>query len=163
MASLADEKKAVAEIRSYTSPPPAVLTTMTPICLLFRAVGDTYTPADPRIPGPEELPNWREAKLLLTSEGFFPSLLAVNKDTIPDATLAAMQASIPPDFDPEAVREASAAAGQLAKWVLALCEYAQLRLEQRPLRRRVRKAKGQVGNAVQREGDAGAGPGWRPR
>ena len=68
---------------------------------------------------------WQASKKVLTDMKFLESLLHFDKDNIPSRVIQKIQERVlsNENFDPEKVKQASAACEGLCKWISAIVEY----------------------------------------
>jgi dynein heavy chain len=117
-------KKDMAEIKAYATPPPAVEMVMEAVMILRKAE-----------------PTWTEAKKQLGDANFLSSLINFDKDSITDNTIKKIYAyTKKPEFDPEEVGKKSGAAKSLCMWVRAMEVYGRIAKEVAPLRNDLAKA-----------------------
>ncbi|KAK9537950.1 hypothetical protein VZT92_005520 [Zoarces viviparus] len=110
-------------VKSMKSPPPGVKLVMEAICIL-KGIKPERTP-DPSGSGKKVEDFWGPAKKLLADMKFLTSLHEYDKDNIPPNYIAIIRNKYitNPDFVPEKIRTASAAAEGLCKWVCAMEQY----------------------------------------
>ncbi|XP_068978772.1 dynein axonemal heavy chain 2 [Bombus flavifrons] len=103
-------KKDIAEIRSFTRPPPKVEMVMEAVMILKTSE-----------------PSWTESKRQLADVNFLNTLRDFDKDNISDRTLRQISRyTSNPEFEPEKVGLVSVAAKSLCIWVIAMEEYGKL-------------------------------------
>merc|ERR1711871_444313 len=101
------EKKDIQEIKSFTTPPPAVATVMEAVCILFGRPTD-----------------WKTAKGLLGEMNFMEQLVKFDKDNIAPKKIKKLGKYIKnPVMEVEAVAKVSTAAKSLCMWVHAMHVY----------------------------------------
>ena len=97
-------RKDIVEIKSFTTPPELVRTTMEAVCILLGTK-----------------PDWDAAKKLLGESDFMSRLFNYDKDKIPAKTIKLLKAYIDnPQFTPTIVGNTSVAAKSLCMWVTAI-------------------------------------------
>lgn len=102
------QKKEIAEIKAYASPPPIVGKVMEAVMVCLK-----------------EGTSWAEAKKVLADPNFMNRLVDFDKDNITSNMLAKMEKyTSQADFDVEYVKSKSDAASKLCSWVRALESYA---------------------------------------
>ena len=115
----------ITEIKSFKQPPPLVKMVMEAICILVGAK-----------------PDWDSAKKVLSDTGFLKSLIAYDKDNVPDSILKSLKKyTTSSDFVPEKVEKQSLAAKSLCFWVIAIEKYSYTIREVEPKRQRLEAAK----------------------
>ncbi|XP_043512192.1 dynein axonemal heavy chain 2 [Frieseomelitta varia] len=103
-------KKDIAEIRSFTHPPPRVEMVMEAVMILKTSE-----------------PTWAESKRQLADVNFLNTLRDFDKDNISDRTLRQIgKYTSHPEFEPEKVGMVSVAAKSLCIWVIAMEQYGKL-------------------------------------
>jgi dynein heavy chain len=118
------EKKEIAEIKAYVTPPPIVGKVMEAVMVCLK-----------------EGTTWAEAKKVLADPNFMDRLVKYDKDNITPKILAGMEKYTgQPDFDVDFVFTKSAAASKLCSWVRALESYAKSLKIVEPKRERKRYA-----------------------
>lgn len=101
------DKKSIQEIKSFPNPPELVKTTMEAVCILF-----------------DKVPDWNEAKKLLSSFDFMDSLKDYKKDSISVKIIKKLDKYYSdPKFVPDEVKKQSVAAMCLCMWVRAMISY----------------------------------------
>nr|XP_012223058.1 PREDICTED: dynein heavy chain 2, axonemal-like [Linepithema humile] len=103
-------KKDLAEIKSFTRPPPKVEMVMEAVMILKNSE-----------------PTWAEAKRQLSDVNFINTLRDFDKDHISDRVLRTIaKYTSNPEFDPAKVGAVSVAAKSLCMWVIAMEKYGKL-------------------------------------
>ncbi|XP_074658718.1 dynein heavy chain domain-containing protein 1-like, partial [Tubulanus polymorphus] len=101
-------KEAIAEIKSFPSPPHGVRVVLDAVCLMFNK--------------PQ---NWEEAKLLLLKDSFFNDLQFYDKDKMSDDVYEGLTSYVEnPLFDSDKIRSISLATSLLCHWIKAIYRYA---------------------------------------
>ncbi|XP_052421590.1 dynein axonemal heavy chain 7 [Carassius gibelio] len=110
-------------VKSMKNPPAGVKLVMEAICIL-KGIKPDRVP-DPSGSGKKVEDFWGPAKKLLGDMKFLQSLHEYNKDNIPANYMSVIRNKYitNPDFVPEKIRTASAAAEGLCKWVCAMDSY----------------------------------------
>uniref|UniRef100_A0A8C1EJH5 Dynein axonemal heavy chain 7 n=1 Tax=Cyprinus carpio carpio TaxID=630221 RepID=A0A8C1EJH5_CYPCA len=110
-------------VKSMKNPPAGVKLVMEAICILKGIKPDRIP--DPSGSGKKVEDFWGPAKKLLGDMKFLQSLHEYNKDNIPANYMSVIRNKYitNPDFVPEKIRTASAAAEGLCKWVCAMDSY----------------------------------------
>ncbi|XP_034934334.1 dynein heavy chain 2, axonemal [Chelonus insularis] len=117
-------KKDLAEIKSFSRPPPKVEIVMEAVMILKNSE-----------------PTWVESKRQLGDVNFLSSLRNFDKDHISDRTLKAIgKYTSNPEFIPEKVGQVSIAAKSLCMWVIAMEQYGKLYRIVAPKRKRLESA-----------------------
>lgn len=102
------DKKYIAEIKSFASPPPDVATVMYAVMVIMQ-----------------KEPTWASVKKELADPKFVEKIMKFDKDNIPQKTLKAIEKYTKMEnFDPNYVSKISSAAGALCTWVRSLEDYA---------------------------------------
>eukprot|EP00750_Incisomonas_marina_P005719 INCI14099.2.p1 GENE.INCI14099.2~~INCI14099.2.p1 ORF type:complete len:3630 (-),score=727.81 INCI14099.2:1911-12800(-) len=118
------DKSSISEVKAYTSPPPLVQLCLEAVMLLFNTKTD-----------------WASAKKKIGESNFLVQVKTYDKDNVAAKTLGKLQKYIRnPQFQAEAVRKVSAAAGALCVWVHAINLYANVSKEVAPKRAALKKA-----------------------
>jgi len=101
------DKKFIAEIKSFTSPPPAVATVMSAVMIVLG-----------------KPTNWSDVKKELTDPKFVQKVMEYDIDNTPQATLKKIEKYTKmEDFQPATVSKVSIAAGALCCWVRSVEDY----------------------------------------
>ena len=133
-------KKDIAEVKAYKTPPPLVETVMNAVCILLSAD-----------------PNWGEAKKLLADPNFLKKLQEFNKDAMTDRTLKKVGVYCEkPDFQPDIVGKVSGAGKSLCMWVRAMEVYGRIFRVVEPKRQRLASAESQLAEKLALLADANA-------
>lgn len=115
------DKKDIAEIKAFKTPPPAVQTVMEAVNILL-----------------DEKADWDSAKKVLSRTDFIKLLQQYDKDNIPAKILQKLHKYIEnPVMSPDNVKKISFAAFSLCKWVHAISLYARVFKDVEPLRNEV--------------------------
>ena len=121
-------RKDIVEIKSFTTPPELVRTTMEAVCILLGTK-----------------PDWDAAKKLLGESDFMSRLFNYDKDKIPAKTIKLLKAYIDnPQFTPTIVGNTSVAAKSLCMWVTAIDVYYRVAKDVAPKRERLAIAQDQL-------------------
>lgn len=101
------DKQYIAEVKSFTSPPPAVGLVMSAVMIVFQ-----------------KDPSWATAKKELADSSFIKKVTEFEKDSINAATLKKIEGFTKrDDFDVVTITGISKAAGALCLWVRSLEDY----------------------------------------
>ncbi|GFR47539.1 hypothetical protein Agub_g9261 [Astrephomene gubernaculifera] len=115
-------KANITEIKNMKNPPRAVKLVMEAVCKMLSIRPNKVN--DPANPARKVNDYWAPSKALLADPKFLEMLMRYDKDNIPPSIISAVQPYMAMDeFDPNAVRKASAAAYGLCCWVRAMVEY----------------------------------------
>ena len=107
---------AIEELKSYPSPPQAVMFVMNAVCLLF-----------------DRPQTWESAKELMANTSFFQELIFYDKDHIPETKFNALKRFVHhPEFDPHIVRRSSMAASSICSWVHGVHQYSSIHRKMQP-------------------------------
>ena len=125
-------KKDIVEIKSFTTPPELVRTTMEAVCILLSVK-----------------PDWDSAKKLLGETDFMSRLFNYDKDKIAAKTIKQLKAYIDnPQFTPAIVTNTSIAAKSMCMWVIAINTYYHVSKDVAPKRERLEVAQAQLDEAM---------------
>merc|ERR1712154_412463 len=117
-------KDAVTEVKSYTKPPPIVVSVMSAVMVLLN-----------------EEPSWISAKKLLSDANFLLKLKEYDKDSISQKTLKQLKKyTKSKEFSYENVKSKSIAAAAMCRWVNAMEIYANVNKLVEPKRNALKKA-----------------------
>jgi len=115
------DKSDIVEVKSFAKPPPAVVTVMEAVCIMF-----------------DQKPDWDNSKKILNDGQFIQKLKTYDKDNIKPATLKKLSKYIQdPTMEPGAVIKVSKAAGGLAMWVHAMDVYSKVAKEVEPKKQKL--------------------------
>jgi len=118
------EKSSITEVKSFTTPPPAVVTVLSAVCILFNKQQD-----------------WNSAKKLMSEPNFLQQIKYYDKDHVSSAVMNKIKKFVSmPDFNPDEVRTKSSAAAALCTWVHAIYVYGNVAKEVAPKRARLKEA-----------------------
>ncbi|KAM4608668.1 dynein axonemal heavy chain 7 [Polymixia lowei] len=136
-------------VKSMNSPPTAVKLVMEAICIL-KGIKPDRVP-DPSGSGKKVEDFWGPAKKLLGDMRFLQSLHVYDKDNIPPNFIAIIRNKYitNPDFVPEKIRTASAAAEGLCKWVCAMDSYDKVAKVVAPKKEKLAQAEGELEVAME--------------
>lgn len=134
-------------VKTMKSPPAGVKLVMEAVCILKDVK-------------PEKIPGeggkmvddyWKPSLRILGDMKFLESLLAFDKENIPERIIAKIRTTIltNPNFDPDKIRNASTACEGLCKWVFALSEYDKVAKVVAPKKIALAKAEGEYNEAMQ--------------
>jgi dynein heavy chain len=116
------DKKDIAEMKSFPSPPDAVRMVMDAVSILLGK--------------PQK---WSDQKVLLGSMDFLDTLSNFNKDNIPDGTIRKLRQYMKnPEFKPDIVGKKAFAAKSLCMWCRAMFKYNEVIKIVNPKRENVR-------------------------
>ncbi|KAG6580086.1 uncharacterized protein IUM83_15684 [Phytophthora cinnamomi] len=124
------DRRHIVEIKSFVSPPPLVHMVLGAVCVLFQLES-----------------SWESARrLLLGDANVVQTLLQFNKDAVPAATLAKLEAEYLSDerFCREEVERQSVAAASMVGWVSAIYQYATARQQVQPTLDKLEKAQSRL-------------------
>lgn len=137
----------IIEISEYHQPPATVVLAVSPLCLLFRPYWPepVFAASDPRLPPAGAAPTWMEAKLLLGQPKVFDMIAGFDRDNISAQTLASVRKIVTAEnYVPEKLGVASKAVVSLARWAIAIAEYAEVQLKLAPHREALARAQRQL-------------------
>ncbi|KAM3608317.1 uncharacterized protein V6R79_023014 [Siganus canaliculatus] len=136
-------------VKSMKSPPTAVKLVMEAICIL-KGVKPDRVP-DPSGTGKKIEDFWGPAKKLLGDMKFLQSLREYDKDSIPPNLMGIIRNKYitNPDFVPEKIRTASAAAEGLCKWICAMDKYDKVAKVVAPKKEKLAEAEGELKVAME--------------
>jgi len=101
------DKKYIAEIKAFTTPPADVQTTMNAVMILLQ-----------------KEPTWVSAKKELSDSAFIKKIMDFDKDNIPSNVLKKIEKFTKMEsFQPLLVKKCNLAAGALCQWVRSLEDY----------------------------------------
>ncbi|XP_067889058.1 dynein heavy chain domain-containing protein 1 [Heterodontus francisci] len=104
------------EVRTYRAPPPPVVMVMNTLCLMFGK--------------PD---GWDNVKQLLGQPNFYQDLEFYDKENVPEDLFKTLGYIVKqPEFQPDAVREASKAVESFSLWIKAVYQYATIAREYSP-------------------------------
>ncbi|KAG7392700.1 hypothetical protein PHYBOEH_006314 [Phytophthora boehmeriae] len=124
------DRRHIVEIKSFVNPPPLVHLVLGAVCILFQLE-----------------PSWESARrLLLGDANVVQTLLQFDKDAVPPATLAKLEAEYLRDerFTREEVERQSVAASSMVGWVRAIHQYATARRQVQPTLDKLEKAQSRL-------------------
>ena len=118
------EKSSISEIKSFATPPDAVIMVLGACMVLFKKPTD-----------------WKTAKAKISEPDFLTQVKSFDKDNIPKAVLNKIRKYCnKPEFTFESVKAKSVAAAALCIWVRAMETYATVAIEVAPKRAKLAKA-----------------------
>ena len=118
------DKSSITEVKSFSTPPDAVVMVMAAVMVLFKGKQD-----------------WKSAKLKLGESDFLHQIKNYNKDNISNSMLNKIRKfTKKAEFAPEVVKSKSFAAGSLCVWVCAMEIYSTVFREVAPKRAKLKKA-----------------------
>ena len=118
------DKAAITEVKSFSTPPDAVVMVMAAVMILFKGKQD-----------------WKSSKSKLSESTFLHQVKSYDKDNISNSMLNKIRKfTKKPEFDPEVVKTKSQAAGSLCIWVCAMEIYSTTFREVAPKRAKLKKA-----------------------
>lgn len=97
----------IIELKAFSNPPILVLRVVQALCVLM-GIQD---------------PQWADCKKLLSNAGLQKRIVNFDRDNVSDATLANLRQYTRAGFNVDDISRNSAAAGNLAAWVLAIDYY----------------------------------------
>lgn len=133
-------------VKTMKSPPAGVKLVMEAICILKDIKPD-------RVPGESGKfieDYWKPSLRVLNDMKFLESLLLFDKDSIPERIMMKIRTTILTNhnFDPDKIKNASAACEGLCKWVIALSEYDKVAKIVAPKKIALAKAEGKYEEAL---------------
>uniref|UniRef100_A0AAQ5XFX9 EF-hand domain-containing protein n=1 Tax=Amphiprion ocellaris TaxID=80972 RepID=A0AAQ5XFX9_AMPOC len=139
----------VTMVKSMIAPPTAVKLVMEAICILKGIKPDRVQ--DPSGSGKKVEDFWGPAKKLLGDIRFLQSLHEYDKDNISPNLIAIIRNKYisNPDFVPEKIRTASAAAEGMCKWVCAMDKYDKVAKVVAPKKEKLAQAEGELQVAME--------------
>ena len=135
-------KANLTELKSFGSPPAAVLMTLGAVMVLILGQSG-------KIPKDR---SWAKIKMMMAKvDQFLDSLINYEKENIPQNVLVALEPYLKDkEFDPEFVRSKSAAAAGLCSWVINIIKFYEVYCEVEPKRRALEEANQQLSDAQSR-------------
>ncbi|KAJ8945230.1 hypothetical protein NQ318_011210 [Aromia moschata] len=126
-------KNNLTELKSFATPPEAVVAVCAAVLVLFSKKG--------KIP-PAKARGWKEAKVMMAKvDQFLSDLVNYDKDNIqPDVVKAVQEYTKMADFSPEKIFAKSAAAAGLCSWVINILKYYDVFVVVEPKRRALSQA-----------------------
>lgn len=122
------DKKYIAEIKAFTTPPPDVQTTMSAVMILLQ-----------------KEPTWQSAKKELSDSSFIKKIMEFDKDNIGAKVLQRIEKFTRLEtFQPALVSKCNLAAGALCQWVRSLEDYSKALKVVAPKRARMAHAQEQL-------------------
>ncbi|XP_011298266.1 dynein heavy chain 7, axonemal-like [Fopius arisanus] len=134
-------------VKTMKSPPAGVKLVMEAVCIL-----KDVKPEKIQGEGGKMVDDyWKPSLRILGDMKFLESLLAFDKDNIPERIITKIRTTIltNPNFDPDKIRNASTACEGLCKWVFALSEYDKVAKVVAPKKIALAKAEGEYNDAMQ--------------
>ncbi|KAK4884537.1 hypothetical protein RN001_000808 [Aquatica leii] len=130
-------KNNLTELKSFGSPPDAVVNVTAAVLVLFSK---------------EKIPkdrSWKECKLLMSKvDQFLNDLIYYDKENMtPEVVKAALEYLKDPDFNPEIIRAKSIAAAGLCSWVINILKFYDVFVVVEPKRKALRKANQELSDA----------------
>lgn len=119
-------KTNLTELKSFGSPPPAVVKVVSAVMVLLAPGG--------KVPKDR---SWKAAKSgpMAKVDQFLDNLINYDKENIPDSCLKAVQPSLDdPEFDPEFIRAKSSAAAGMCAWVVNIVQFYRIFCDVEPKR-----------------------------
>uniref|UniRef100_A0A4W3K7X4 Dynein axonemal heavy chain 17 n=1 Tax=Callorhinchus milii TaxID=7868 RepID=A0A4W3K7X4_CALMI len=134
-------KSNLTELKSFGSPPEAVVLVMAAVMILLAPGG--------RIPRDR---SWKSAKIMMAKvDTFLDTLISYDKEHIPEASLRAFQPfRVNEMFDPEFIRTKSIAAAGLCSWCINIVKFYEVYLEVAPKRRALAQANAELAAAQEK-------------
>ena len=131
-------KANLTELKSFGSPPPAVLMVTEAVMVLLAKGG--------KIPKDK---SWAAVKIMMAKvDGFLDSLVNYDKENIHPNILTAIEVYIKnPQFNPEFVKSKSAAAAGLCSWVINILKFYEVYCDVEPKRKALEDANKQLSDA----------------
>ena len=132
-------KANLTELKSFGSPPSAVLMVLGAVMVLI--IGQQG-----KIPKDR---SWAKIKLMMAKvDHFLDSLVSYEKENIPQSVLVALEPYLKDkDFDPDFVKSKSAAAAGLCSWVINIIKFYEVYCDVEPKRRALEDANKQLAEA----------------
>ncbi|XP_075374923.1 dynein axonemal heavy chain 17-like isoform X2 [Mycteria americana] len=136
-------KNNLTELKSFGSPPQAVVNVMAAVMVLTAPGG--------KIPKDK---SWKAAKVMMGKvDTFLDALKNFDKEHIPEACLKAFQPyQSDPSFDPEFIMSKSTAAAGLCSWCLNIVRFYEVFCEVEPKRRALEEANAELAEAQEKLG-----------
>ena len=133
-------KANLTELKSFGSPPAAVLLVTEAVMVLLLGQREGRIPKDR---------SWVKVKVMMAKvDQFLDSLVNYEKETIPPAVLTALQPYLTdPQFDPDFIRSKSAAAAGLCSWVINVVQFYIVYCHVKPKRLALQEANDQLSAA----------------
>lgn len=125
-------KTNLTELKSFGSPPPAVVKVVAGVMVLLAPGG--------KVPKDR---SWKAAKsgIMAKVDAFLDNLLNYDKENIPDACLKAVQPYLDDkEFDPEFIRAKSSAAAGMCAWVINIVQFYRIFCDVEPKRNALAQA-----------------------
>ncbi|PSN32950.1 Dynein beta chain [Blattella germanica] len=134
-------KTNLTELKSFGSPPPAVVNVTSAVLVLFSPKG--------RIPKDR---SWKACKMMMGKvDSFLDNLIHYAKEDIqPDVYKAVQQYIVDPEFKPEKVLSKSLAAAGLCAWVINIIKFFDVYVVVEPKRRALNQANNELAAARER-------------
>ncbi|XP_072736834.1 dynein axonemal heavy chain 17 isoform X3 [Ciconia boyciana] len=134
-------KNNLTELKSFGSPPQAVVNVMAAVMVLTAPRG--------KIPKDK---SWKAAKVMMGKvDTFLDALKNFDKEHIPEACLKAFQPyQLDPSFDPEFIMSKSTAAAGLCSWCLNIVRFYEVFCEVEPKRRALEEANAELAEAQEK-------------
>ena len=136
-------KANLTELKSFGSPPPAVLMVTGAVMVLIQGQATGKIPKDR---------SWAKIKIMMSKvDQFLDSLVYYEKENIPGNVLTAMEPYLKDkEFDPDFVKSKSAAAAGLCSWVINIIKFYEVYCEVAPKRIALEDANQQLRDAQTR-------------
>jgi dynein heavy chain len=134
-------------MKTMKAPPPGIRLVMEAICVLKNIKPEKVSDSS----GKKIEDYWKPSQKLLGEMKFLESLLTFDKDNIPVNVIKVIRDKyIPnPEFVPEKIKAASAAAEGLCKWVRAMDQYDKVAKVVAPKKAKLKEAEGSLATAMQ--------------
>ncbi|KAF5280421.1 hypothetical protein FQR65_LT03230 [Abscondita terminalis] len=133
-------KNNLTELKSFGSPPQAVVNVTAAVLVLFTVYTKGKIPKDR---------SWKQCKLIMTKvDQFLNDLMNFDKGGMtPEIVKATQEYVNDPEFDPEVIRAKSIAAAGLCSWVINILKYYDVFVVVEPKRRALQQANQELDNA----------------
>eukprot|EP00095_Tigriopus_kingsejongensis_P007513 maker-scaffold103_size370364-snap-gene-1.20 protein:Tk07513 transcript:maker-scaffold103_size370364-snap-gene-1.20-mRNA-1 annotation:"dynein beta ciliary-like" len=131
-------KANLTELKSFGSPPPAVINVTSAVMVLLSTNG--------KIPKDR---SWQKAKIMMSKiDQFLESLVQYDKENIHPNIITALEPYLKDrEFDPEFIRSKSAAAAGLCSWVINIVKFFEVYCDVEPKRRALEEANDELAEA----------------
>ncbi len=131
-------KANLTELKSFGSPPPAVINVTAAVMVLLSTNG--------KIPRDR---SWQKAKIMMAKiDQFLESLVNYDKENIHPNIITALEPYLKDkEFDPDYIRSKSAAAAGLCSWVINIVKFYEVYCDVEPKRRALEEANRELAEA----------------
>ena len=140
-------KANLTELKSFGSPPPAVINVLSAVVVLMSNNG--------RVPKDR---SWAKAKIMMAKvDPFLESLIHYEKENIHPNIITALEPYLKDkEFDPDFIRTKSGAAAGLCSWVINIVKFFEVYCDVEPKRRALEEANTELKNAQTKLADVKA-------